>query len=89
VANNKRSKSEAPGPRGSGASNLDKEVNVVKCDICDQEFANSEEVKRHKEQVHPMGEDEGEKPDLMETPGMNGMEPDSSEMPETAEQRNR
>ncbi len=54
----------------------------MKCDMCDQEFANSEEVKRHKEQVHPMGEDAGEKPDLMETPGMNGMEPDSSEMPE-------
>ncbi len=32
----------------------------MKCDICDQEFANSEEVKRHKEQVHPMGEEEGE-----------------------------
>jgi hypothetical protein len=62
-----------------GASNLDQEVSVVKCDICDQEFTNSEEVKRHKEQAHPMGE-EGEKPDLMETP---------DEMPETAEQRNR
>jgi hypothetical protein len=58
-----------------------KEANVVKCDICDQEFANSEEVKRHKEQAHPMGEEEeGEKPDLMETP---------AEMPEPAEQRNR
>jgi hypothetical protein len=54
--------------------------NVVKCDVCDQEFANSEEVKRHKEQVHPMGEEDGEKPDLMETP---------EEMPEPAEQRNR
>jgi hypothetical protein len=52
----------------------------VKCDICDQEFANSEEVKHHKEQVHPMGEEDGEKPDLMETP---------DEMPEPAEQRNR
>ncbi len=51
----------------------------MKCDICDQEFANSEEVKRHQEQAHPMGE-EGEKPDLMETP---------DEMPEPAEQRNR
>lgn len=51
----------------------------MKCDICDQEFANSEEIKRHKEEVHPMGE-EGKKPDLMETP---------DEMPEPAEQRNR
>ena len=52
----------------------------MKCDICDQEFANSEEVKRHKEQVHPMGEEEGEKPDLMETP---------DETKEPAEQRSR
>jgi hypothetical protein len=40
---------------------------VVKCDLCDQEFANSEEVKRHKEQVHPMG-DEGLKPEEGDTP---------------------
>jgi len=61
-----------------------KEVNVVKCDICDQEFANSEEVKRHKEQAHPMGEEDGKQPerqpDLMETP---------DETPEPAEQRRR
>jgi hypothetical protein len=86
LAKGKRFRSEAPGPRGSGASNLDKEVHVVKCDICDQEFANSEEVKRHKEQVHPMGGEEGEAPDLMETPGMNGPE---SETPEAAERQNR
>ena len=48
----------------------------MKCDICDQEFANSEEVKSHKEQVHPMGEGDGEKPE-------------ESEMPETAERRSR
>ena len=64
----------------SGASNLVKEATVMKCDICDQDFANSEEVKRHKEQAHPMGEEEGEKPDLMQTP---------DEMPEPADQRNR
>jgi len=57
---------------------------VVKCDICDQEFANSEEVKRHKEQVHPMGDEQGEAPDMMERPAMNGAE---SEMPEPAERR--
>lgn len=28
----------------------------MRCDICDQEFANSEEVKAHKERDHPMGE---------------------------------
>jgi hypothetical protein len=87
MANRRRSRCEAPGPRGSGASNLDKEVNVVKCDICDKEFANSEEVNRHKEQMHPMGEDEGEKPDLMQTPGVSGSEPDPSEVPETAQRR--
>ncbi len=40
----------------------------MKCDICDQEFANSEEVKAHKERDHPMGEQKdagGEKPDEM------------------------
>jgi hypothetical protein len=51
----------------------------VKCDICNEEFANSEEVKRHKEQVHPMGEEAGEAPDLME-------KPIEGEMPEPAEQ---
>jgi hypothetical protein len=69
----------------------------MKCDLCDQEFANSEEVKRHKEQVHPMGEAGGEAPDLMENPGMSdGMQPQAgqesakeSEVPEPAEQRNR
>jgi hypothetical protein len=33
----------------------------MKCDLCDKEFNNSEELLRHKEQVHPMGE--GEMPD--------------------------
>jgi hypothetical protein len=59
-----------------GASNLVQEVTAVKCDICNQEFANSEEVKAHKEEAHPMG-DEKEKPIV------------ESEMPEPAEQRNR
>jgi hypothetical protein len=40
----------------------------VKCDICDQEVANSEELKAHKEREHPMaeGDTELEKPDMME-----------------------
>jgi hypothetical protein len=58
----------------------------LKCDICEQEFANSEEVKNHKEEAHPMGEGGGEKPDLMENPGM---KPEESEMPEPAERRTR
>lgn len=42
----------------------------MKCEICDQEFANSVELEKHKEREHPMGEsDEGlEKPDLLEVP---------------------
>jgi hypothetical protein len=60
---------------------------VVKCDICDQEFANSEEVKAHKEQSHPMGEI-GEKTETGDGMG-DGMKQDGSEMPEPAEQRNR
>ena len=43
----------------------------MKCDICDQEFANSEEVKAHKERVHPIAEREDgdlEKPDINDSP---------------------
>jgi hypothetical protein len=62
----------------------------MKCDLCDQEFANSEEVKRHKEEVHPIAEDKGEKPSLMETPGMNdGTTPTERDVPEPAERLNR
>jgi len=40
----------------------------VKCEICDQEFANSVELEKHKEREHPMGDgDDGlEKPDLLQ-----------------------
>jgi hypothetical protein len=41
----------------------------VKCEICDQEFANSEEMKAHMERDHTVeergGEGELEKPDMM------------------------
>jgi hypothetical protein len=42
----------------------------VKCEICDEEFANSVELEKHKERVHPIGEgdDDLEKPDLLEAP---------------------
>jgi len=36
----------------------------MKCDLCDQEFANSEELKNHKEQSHPMGDVAGKEPVL-------------------------
>ena len=45
----------------------------MKCDLCGQELANSEEIKGHKEQMHPMSD--GAKPvlkatELMDKPGM-------------------
>ena len=58
------------------------------CDVCNQEFANSEEVKRHKEQVHPMGD--GKDPDPMEKPGViDIIDRDESQLREPAEQRNK
>jgi len=60
----------------------------MNCDVCNQEFANSEEVKRHKEQVHPMGD--GVDPDLLKNPGaIDGVDRNESEMPAPAERRNR
>ena len=41
----------------------------MNCEICDKEFANSEELKAHMERDHPLDEkeDEGlEKPDMMD-----------------------
>ncbi len=41
----------------------------MKCEICDREFANSEEMKAHVERDHTLDErgDEGlEKPDMMQ-----------------------
>jgi len=42
----------------------------VKCEICDQDFANSVELEKHKEREHPMGDgdDDLEKPDLLQEP---------------------
>ncbi|MGA7911271.1 MAG: hypothetical protein WB682_05140 [Candidatus Dormiibacterota bacterium] len=40
----------------------------MKCDICDQEVENSEELQKHKELTHPMGDkskDHLEKPDVL------------------------
>lgn len=41
----------------------------MKCEICDAEVANSEEMKAHMEREHPLderGDEELEKPDLMD-----------------------
>lgn len=40
----------------------------MRCDVCNQEFANSEEVMRHKERGASMGD--GKEPGLMENLGM-------------------
>jgi hypothetical protein len=66
-----------------GASNLVKEASAVKCDVCGQEFANSEEVKAHQEEAHPMG-NASEKPEMGD-----GKNTPESEVPEPAEQHNR
>ena len=57
----------------------------MKCDLCDKEFNNSEELKRHKEQVHPM--DERETPDMdVENPEVKREQSDSEvEMPQPVE----
>jgi hypothetical protein len=54
----------------------------VKCDMCDEDFANSVELEKHKEREHPLGEGDEklEKPDMMReevqqapvVPGKNG-----------------
>jgi hypothetical protein len=68
---------------------------VVKCNQCDQEFANSEDLKRHQEQSHPMGDVEGkehelETPDLVENSAMDGaVTRNPDEAPEPAEQRDK
>ncbi|HYM97715.1 MAG TPA: C2H2-type zinc finger protein [Candidatus Sulfotelmatobacter sp.] len=55
----------------------------MKCEICDQEFANSEELDRHREREHPARDDGGEMPDLMDTPAT------ERELSEPAERKNR
>jgi len=45
------------------------EAEAVKCDVCDQEVANSEEMQSHKEREHPVKErdDDQEMPASSET----------------------
>ncbi|HLJ53683.1 MAG TPA: C2H2-type zinc finger protein [Chthonomonadaceae bacterium] len=59
----------------------------MKCDVCGEEFANSDDMNRHKERAHPMGQSDGnmeggEAPDMMEN------NPSMPEM-EEADRRNR
>ena len=52
----------------------------MKCDICNEEFANSEEVKMHKERVHPLDERTSGEEDNLEKPDM--MDETEPELPE-------
>jgi hypothetical protein len=59
----------------------------MECEMCGQEVANSEELQRHRERLHPYPDDKGdsvvedwEKPDLM------APEPETAD-PELAQQR--
>ena len=49
----------------------------MKCDLCDKEFNNAEELKQHKEEVHPT--DQREVPDDMdkENPEVKAEMPDA------------
>ena len=54
----------------------------MKCDLCSKEFNNSDELKEHVEEVHPM--DEGKVPDLdEENPEIKRELPESAEVPGT------
>lgn len=51
----------------------------MKCDICDEEFANSEEVKLHKERDHPMDERNVQGDEQLEAPDQLDAEPERPE----------
>jgi len=55
------------GRKVRASHNSHAEGKAVKCEICDEEFANSVELEKHKEREHPMGggDDDLEKPDLL------------------------
>ena len=59
----------------------------MECEMCGQEVANSEELQRHRERLHPYTEDggtlaeDGEKPDFMAS------ESEPTEAPEPAQKR--
>ena len=57
----------------------------MKCDLCGREFNNTEELKQHREQVHPV--DEREVPDIdKENPEIEREVPDAEvEMPPPVE----
>jgi len=56
----------------------------MKCDVCNQEVGNSEELQKHKELTHPAGVENLEKPDL-EKPDLLGDTPEESAAVEGAQ----
>jgi len=59
---------ERLGRKVRALQNPEAEGKSVKCDICDEDFANSVELEKHKEREHPMGDGDEklEKPDMMQ-----------------------
>jgi hypothetical protein len=58
----------------------------MECEICGQEVVNSEALQKHKERLHPVGEQDDsqvERPDPTGEP----LEPESIDAPEPAQQR--
>ncbi|HEV2035198.1 MAG TPA: hypothetical protein VGU71_13540 [Candidatus Dormibacteraeota bacterium] len=49
----------------------------MKCDICGQDVGNSEEVQKHKEQMHPADEND-ESTENLERPDLVGDTPEES-----------
>jgi hypothetical protein len=59
----------------------------MECEMCGQEVANSEELQKHRERMHPYPADEGATKGEGETPDFMTPESEPSEAPEPAHQR--
>jgi hypothetical protein len=60
----------------------------MECEICGQEVENSEDLQKHKERLHPVGDRDDsmlEKPDLLDKPDLMGEQ--EPETPEPAQKR--
>lgn len=74
----KRFKDEAHEAKSRVISNPNKEDCAVKCELCQKEFNNADELKRHMEQVHPT--DEADVPDMKDENPEVKRENDNSEV---------
>jgi len=60
----------------------------MECEMCGQEVANSDELQRHRERLHPYpGDERGKAIGDEEKPDMMASEPETSGAPEPAQQR--